>query len=176
MTEKEMMDMINANHDNVTRGMSFEEVVAPSKEGFDANITVDLDATYKANVARYLNDGNYNGQQVIAPKYAVYQAQKSVRSERRLAEEARRDLMKKVIAIVTAIGIGAAGVGYTVSQNWDKIKELLPSSFNVEQQYEDSTYSDYVDYVKETNGTFSEEGYRNYVENQNDGESRGASR
>lgn len=106
-------------------------------------------------------------------KYAALDRQKAIRKEKRLADLQRRNTIKKAMAVLSVAAIGAAGLAYANHQMSDKDKIDKPS-YSTEQEVDSSVYDAYVDYVQETNGTLSQEGYAEFAKEYNESSSRGA--
>lgn len=179
MNEEKQMEMINKNfvkthsNDSVVT-TNFSDVLKENGFNADTNIAVEPEIERRANDARFLDDGMFMGEQITENRYVTYEAQRAARSERRLEAERRRQKIKRAIAIATVIGLGAVGINHVDKQMSDRDKyreEVQPTK--VEQQYENSLYDDYVDYVQETNGTLSQEGYKQFAETYSDS-SKGA--
>ena len=179
MNEEKEMEMINTNYarnhvnDSVVPS-NYNEMLRSANFNSGIDISADPEIERRANDARFLDDGMFKGEQITENRYVTYEAQRAARSERRLEAERRRKKIKRAIAIATVIGLGAIGINHVDKQMSDRDKyreEVQPTK--VEQQYENSLYDDYVEYVQETNGTLSEEGYKQFVENYSES-SRGA--
>jgi len=111
----------------------------------------------------------------IRDDYEYYEKQRAIRSERRLAEEARRDKRKRFVAIATA-AVLALGTGAYI------LKDKLPGAGKDEpiEPQTTSLYDEYVDYVNEQRElgfediTISQEGYQEYVETYGDNLGKGS--
>lgn len=179
MNEEKQIEMINKNfvkthsNDSVVT-TNFSDVLKDNGFNTDTNIAVEPEIECRANDARFLDGGSFMGEQVVDDRYKQYKEQKTQRSERRLEAQKRRQKIKRAIAIAVVVALGAIGINHVDKQMSDRDKnreEVQPTK--VEQQYENSMYDEYVDYVQETNGTLSEEGYKQFAETYSDS-SKGA--
>ncbi len=99
--------------------------------------------------------------------YVSIEKQMSARKEKRLEAYKRRQTLKKALAVLAVLGIGAAGIARVDAVMSDKDKTDVKPTTTTTLEYDEVTYDDYIDYVQETNGVISEEGYKAFMEEHN---------
>ena len=127
----------------------------------DNNVNVSFDSVSKA--AFGIEDPNAER---VPIDVAAFDRQREIRKERRLDAVKKRTTIKRAIVVASMVAVGTVGIG-AVSKNLSHDEKIDDSSVKVEQQIDQVTYEDYVKYVQETNGTMSEEGYKNFIEQHN---------
>lgn len=146
----------------------YDEIKEMTKNNYDSRSAYDMSFESVSNAAKGIPDLDK-----VSIEYAAFAKRKEERKEKRLDDLKRRNTLKKAIAVISVVAIGGAGLAYVDHQMSDKDKIDKPS-YSTEQEVDSSVYDAYVDYVQETNGTLSQEGYKAFAEDYNESSSRGA--
>lgn len=99
--------------------------------------------------------------------YEEYETQREKRSKERLDRKKRREIIKRAIAVVVALGVAVAAGAYAK----DKLSSTDKYDKEGNANNNEKTYEEYIDYVNEQNASgipieITEEGYKAYVDTQ----------